>query len=209
MPNRTHWSELAAIALVGVLTLLLPAPAPARDDGDQCKAGERFFVRVTDGSLSCANAKRVLNKFMGNVYASNPPCYPGQCRSESPKGWACRLLNTELDEVPGPTAKCERDRDSASAILFFKGESAKSRRTGAREKCALPDVFVSGKLTAHNLACTTARRLLRKFYEEAQELGPDVVVLGFDCHGEIQANGEADIRCRKGARRMHFEGSIS
>lgn len=126
-----------------VLSLLLAAPAVAvvapgvaKEDGDQCKAGERFFVRVTDGSLSCSNAKRILNKFKDNVYASNPPCYPGQCRVESPKGWACRLLNTQLTEEPGPMAKCERDRDSASAILFFKGEgSGTSSSVDGRTAC--------------------------------------------------------------------------
>jgi endonuclease YncB( thermonuclease family) len=91
-----------------------------------CKAGERFFVKVTKGPVSCANAKRALGRFMENVYGSAPPCYPGQCRGESPPGWDCRLINTQLIEEPGPTARCERERDGATGILVFKGESART-----------------------------------------------------------------------------------
>jgi hypothetical protein len=91
-------------------------------------------------------------------------------------------------------------------LLVLTAEPAASG--SSRETCEPPDVVTSGKLTANNLACTTARRLLRKFFQEVQEEGPDVVIQGFDCHGKVEPNGEFDVRCRKGARRMHFEGAI-
>jgi hypothetical protein len=154
---------LATASLALAVPVATGIPGAERDDGDQCKAGKRFFVRVTDGSLSCANAKRVLNKFMDNVYTSNPPCYPGQCRSESPKGWACRLLNPELTEQPGPTAKCERDRDSASAILFFKGEgSGNSTPVGGRAAChTISFENVQYVFFRQNIKCGAAKDMAR------------------------------------------------
>lgn len=116
----------AALVMAG-----LSAGTVSADGRKQCSDGDRFVVKVLKGKLGCKNARRELGNFMDRVYASNPPCYPGKCRKESPKGWRCKLENKQLTEEPGRLARCKRKSDGSKAVLIFLGESSSGRSAEA------------------------------------------------------------------------------
>jgi hypothetical protein len=99
-------------------------PTARRDAGDRWPDQPRFYVKVLEGKANCSSARRALRGFMDDVYASNPPCYPGRCQSEGPRHWRCQLENTQLTKEPGRAAKCKRISDGSVAVLIFRSESS-------------------------------------------------------------------------------------
>lgn len=170
-------SRLTAVVLVGMSALALSggalgAPGPglsSRDAGDRCSDLPRFYVKVLKGAANCSNARRVLRRFMDNVYASSPPCYPGKCRNQSPGRWRCELENTQLTEEPGRTARCKRVSDGSVAVLIFRGESATGdkRRTKScgnfRVDGLLTEVRV--KITQGDFRCKIARQVMENLFQ--------------------------------------------
>lgn len=154
-----------AVAVAGLVAL--GGQLAWADGRSQCKDGPRFVVKVVKGDVGCSNARRALRGFLDNVYASNPPCYPGKCRSASPRSWRCQLENKQLTEEPGRTAKCKRRRDGSVGVLIFLGESVDSKRRdkscgGFRLEGLLTKIRV--KITKGDFRCKIARRVMEDLF---------------------------------------------
>lgn len=203
---------MGLVGLVAVLSVVLgPAEATASDGRSTCMYGSRFVVKVLKDEAGCSNARRALRGFMDSVYASDPPCHPGKCRSASPRRWHCQLENEQLTEEAGRTAKCKRDRDGSVGVLIFLGESPTGERLRAFFWQDCGDYGLDGRVTSHGVRCGKARRVISTFFTEAQEEGADIHVKGFRCHGRVTDSGEFNVKCERnaGRDRVRFKGALS